>query len=301
MSASPTVVFILGPARSGTSLLYRLLCLHPQVSFTTNWNSRFPNVPAVASLQRATRASRSLRGRWFQSDGNAYVYGRKRPLSERLIPAPVEGEPVFAAAGITEEATMSRSDAGHVLGERIASIARYAGGTHFINKRVANNRRVGILHDALPGARFVTTVRDGRAVALSLSKVDWWPQSTVWWAGVTPSEWQVRGGDPWELCAENWVREVEVIEQGLASVPTDLQHSTTYEELVSDPIGVLTRIANEIGLAADPSWLDEVSTIGLPNQNERWRAELTGPAMRTVEATQGLTLRRLGYLNGETS
>ena len=41
--------FILGPARSGTTLLYKVLCLHPQVAFISNWRSRFAGLPAVAS------------------------------------------------------------------------------------------------------------------------------------------------------------------------------------------------------------------------------------------------------------
>ncbi|RLE23501.1 MAG: hypothetical protein DRJ50_06075 [Actinobacteria bacterium] len=296
-----TVVFIVGPARSGTSLLYRLLCLHPQVSFVSNWNARFPRAPVVAGLQRATRASPSLRRRWFQADGNAYVYGRKRPLTERLIPAPVEGEPVFAAAGITEEGTALREDSGRALGKGIASIARYAGGTHFINKRVANNRRIGLLHDALPDARFVSIVRDGRAVALSLSKVDWWQESPVWWAdGVTPVEWEARGGDPWQLCAKNWVREVDAIEQGLEPVPDSAQHAITYEELVADPITVLTGIAAAIELPVDEEWLNEVSALSLPNQNERWQTELGDHATRVIMDEQEPTLRRLGYLRPET-
>ncbi|MEA3509933.1 MAG: sulfotransferase, partial [Actinomycetota bacterium] len=214
--------------------------------------------------------------------------------------APVEGEPVFAAAGITEDGNVTREDSSEALNKGIASIARYAGGTHFINKRVANNRRIGLLHDALPDARFISIVRDGRAVALSLSKVDWWQQSPVWWAGTTPIEWEAGGGDAWQLCAENWVQEVDAIEEGLEAVPDDAQHAVTYEGLVADPIGVLTGIAEAIGLPVDEEWLEEVSTLRLPNQNERWQTELDDHATRVILGEQGPTLLRLGYLSSET-
>ena len=71
------------------------------------------------------------------------------------------------------------------------------------------------LAELFPRARFVSIVRDGRAVACSLSRVHWWPDLTVWWYGGTPGRWQEEGRDPWELCARHWVRELAVLEQGL--------------------------------------------------------------------------------------
>ena len=44
-------VFILGPARSGTTLLYKGLCLHPDVAFISNWSARFPRLPVVAGAE----------------------------------------------------------------------------------------------------------------------------------------------------------------------------------------------------------------------------------------------------------
>ena len=40
--ASEAPVFLLGPARSGTSLLYKLLCLHRDVAFISNYVARAP-------------------------------------------------------------------------------------------------------------------------------------------------------------------------------------------------------------------------------------------------------------------
>lgn len=39
--------FIVGAARSGTSLLYKVLCLHPQTAFISNWLARTPSMPAM--------------------------------------------------------------------------------------------------------------------------------------------------------------------------------------------------------------------------------------------------------------
>ena len=43
-------IFIVGPHRSGTTLLYRLMAQHPEVGFFNMLNKRLPNHPRLASL-----------------------------------------------------------------------------------------------------------------------------------------------------------------------------------------------------------------------------------------------------------
>src|SRR6266576_161164 len=74
----PPATFIIGPARSGTSLLYKALCLHPDAAFISNWLARCPSVAALAALNRFARGSSArARRHWFWDDANAYVYGRQ--------------------------------------------------------------------------------------------------------------------------------------------------------------------------------------------------------------------------------
>ena len=96
-------MFLLGPARSGTSLLYRMLCLHPRVAYISNFQRRLPGFAPVAGLDRLPRRLPGMRRAiWFPDGSNAYVYGRRRSWRERVFPAPVEGESVFARCGIPE-------------------------------------------------------------------------------------------------------------------------------------------------------------------------------------------------------
>ena len=52
------VAFLVGAGRSGTTLLYKLLCLHPQVAYISNYENRFGWLPdglacrAVAGLHQ---------------------------------------------------------------------------------------------------------------------------------------------------------------------------------------------------------------------------------------------------------
>jgi hypothetical protein len=294
-------LFLVGAPRSGTSLVYKALCLHPDASYVSNWVRRAPAIPQLAVLNRAATHLPDLRVKaWFGGGDNAYVYGKKRSLWERAFPMPVEGEPLYERAGVGEEVNGStdskRSADLQRLRRSFETVRRAGGGTTFVNKRVANNRRIPLLLDAFPDARFVEIVRDGRAVALSLANVDWWPESVVWWCGKTPRQWEAEGGDPWELCARTWVEELHATEHGLAQVPERQRLSITYEQLVRDPHTSLSGVAEFARLdpaGAGRSWLAGVT---FPDRNDAWRTRLDPAALSTIEEVEGDDLRRLGYV-----
>ncbi len=136
---------------------------------------------------------------WFGRDSNAYVYGGRRSLRRRLFPMPVEGEPIYTSCGITQDVELQAEgmwEQSQALRHVLLSIRTASGGSVFINKRIANNLRIAFLAAAYPRGAVRFLVRDGRAVALSLSRVDWWPESNVWWYGGTPQDWAARGRRP---------------------------------------------------------------------------------------------------------
>jgi hypothetical protein len=292
-------VFLVGPARSGTSLLYKALCLHPDAAYISNWVARYPTSPRLAWLNRLARRFPEPRRRaWFGEDSNAYVYGTRRPLHVRLLPMPVEGEPVYAACGVplqggaSPERTVRQQVA---LRRAFARIAAAGGGAVLVNKRIGNNRRIPFLASAFPGARFVAIVRDGRGVALSLSKVDWWERSVLPWYGATPARWAADGRDPWEACARNWVEDVRAMDEGLIGVPDSRVLRVSYESFVDSPLDTLGRIAGFAGLESDAEWERSLARLTFPDRNEAWRSELDPATVATITAVQRATLEEYGY------
>jgi hypothetical protein len=291
--------FLLGPARSGTSLLYKALCLHPRAGYIPNWVRKYPAMPALAALNRVPRRlSGARRSVWFGSDSNAYVYGMRRSSLERLFPMPVEGEPLFTRCGLTQyswETEASPEQQRQALRRAFATLQRASGTDVVISKRIAHNRRIPQLYRAFPEGRFVNIVRDGRAVAYSLSRVDWWEDDIVWWYGDTPRQWRAEGRDPWEICARNWVEELKAIEEGLAVVPDDQCLQITYEGFVANPLGVLRQVAAFAGLPADAGWEAELGRLSFPDRNEAWSKKLDPDVTALVESIQGPSLDRYGY------
>lgn len=138
-------------------------------------------------------------------------------------------------------------------------------------------------------------IRDGRAVAYSLSRVDWWEDGVVWWYGQTPRRWREEGRDPWELCALHWVRELAAVEAGLAAVPTAQRIEVRYERLVRAPIDTVRGIALFAGLRPDPGWIAELPRLRYPDKDDAWLRALTPEARARIEHIQHTALRRLGH------
>jgi len=294
-------LFLLGAARSGTSLIYKALCMHPQAAWISNWVRTYPAASVLAAANRIPRRFPEIQRRvWFGEDSNAYVYGRRRPLLDRAFPMPVEGEPIFARLDAATDnhpthAGTSEERRARSLRRKIGSIRRFAGAPTFVSKRIGNNRRVSMLMAAFPQARFLDLIRDGRAVAYSLSRVDWWPDTVPWWHHQSPRAWEAEGGNAWELCARDWVEEVGVIESGLRDVPVNQTLHLSYEGLIQAPVESLRRVATFAGLAPTDGWLDRVARLDFPDRNDGWRRKLTPASVATIEEIQRDTLIRHGY------
>jgi hypothetical protein len=293
---SPT--FLIGAARSGTSLLYKGLCLHPDAAYFNNYVRRLPSHPSVSVTNRIARMTPEHRRRvWFAGGSNAYVYSGARRLRDRLYPMPVEGEPVYAACGIPDSVSSETvsMDSAWKFRRAVDSTMRWGGGTHFINKRIANVRRIPLLATAFPNARFVDITRDGRAVAVSLSRVDWWENSIVWWYGGTPKAWREDGRDPWELCARNWVEEVRAIDSGIGELNPDQVLRLTYEEFTAEPVETIRRVAVFAGLDDDARWQHDIEQIQFRNRNDSWKHGLPPEVVTTIEEVQAGELSKRGY------
>ena len=277
-------MFLVGAPRSGTSLVYRTLSLHPQAAYISNWLRRHPRRQSLSLLNRIPPHLPGLQARyWFGEDSsNAYRYGAPRSVFERVFPAPVEGGPVFEACGLVEGDPRPPTQEQKVaLRAAFAALTRFGGGTTAVSKRVLNNRLIPFLASVFPEARFVSIVRDGRAVAYSLSRVDWWEDGEVWWFGGTPQQWRDKG--------------VRVVESGLATVDPAQVLRVSYEELVADPQAELGRIARFGGLPESDRWLARLGRLQYPNRNEAWRQKLEPDVIGRIEALQAEELRRYEY------
>jgi LPS sulfotransferase NodH len=300
---SPNVLVLLGAGRGGTTLLYKLLALHRDVGYLSNYQQRWPRATRLALLQRAVRDRHDMKlSSWFAPDGAAYLQN-PRQLLRSIVPTPSEAESVYAHCGIPRLALDGQPvdlAACRRLGVAFASVKRYCGASVIVTKRTANNRRVPWLDAAFPRARFVHLVRDGRAVARSLLQVHWWARHTLFWSGQSPADMVAAGHDELSLAARNWVEEMARIRAGLAGIAAARILTIRYEDLLADPGSTLAEVLHFAGVdpAADSRFTAAVDRVGLKPKEGRWDRDLTESAKAGVLGLQRDELVRWGYEAG---
>lgn len=294
----PATAFVVGPGRSGTTLLYKLLCLHPEVAYVSNLEHRLGWLPLTLTSQMRLRDYPSKLRYWFEAEGNAYFVNR--PLHRRAVPVPVEGEPLYARCGIPlfpGPGYRPSAAAAQALRGAFATLCRGSGARVMVSKRTANNRRLPALSEIFPEGRFVNLLRDGREVAASLSRVEWWHGHQLWWDPDkrTPAQAVADGEHMLRLCARNWVAETEAIRRGLAGVAPQRVLDVRYEALLEQPEAEMSRILEHLGLAATPAYREALASLNLNYRPGNWRERWSPREIDMVNAEQAQELTRLGY------
>ena len=292
-------VFIIGAGRSGTTLLYKMLCLHSDIAWISNYCNRFPNCFFLSYINRINHIlKRKCRSIWFTKNSNANFTHRNQLM--RLFPSPVEGEIIYIRCGIPvfpNNLWNINNKQKKCIISSFEKIRLYQGASVFLSKRTANNRRIAQLIKVFPNAKFIHIIRDGRAVAFSLLNVDWWNEHKVWWWGQkTPRQWKAEGNNQLEMAARNWVEEIYEIQNGLKYLSADQICEIRYEELASNYLNILTKIIDFIGLYQDPTWFEAIKSLSVKNKNITWQKKISKEGQAIINKIQSDTLKRLGYV-----
>ena len=287
-SANP-YVFVAGVARSGTTLLQRMLDAHPLLAVVNEaaW------VPRKFSKRHGVRAD-----------------GRITPA---LIPQLVASTN-FANMGLTEEDLRRLVPDDEPLPYR-AFVSRvfdlYAARRH---KRFAGDkspgyiRRLPRLHQLWPRARYLHIIRDPRDVCLSMLD---WPDAAV----TAASQYGTWDQDPVVSIGLYWKLSVGLGREASHQLAPGRYCEVRYEELVATPEAQLRRISEflqipydnamvryhegrmrvDAGLSSKDQWLPP--TVGLRN----WRTQMDSRHVQLVEVAAGTLLDESGYTPGATA
>ena len=293
---SGNVAFLVGAGRSGTTLLYKLLCLHPKVAYISNYESRTDWIPyGVASRLTSHRLGAKVNS-WFDRGRNASF--TQRPLRKRIFPTPAEGEAVYERRGIP--LFPRQGDPAAIDGEGLRGdfdkIRRRMGAEIMLSKRTANNRRIPILESIFPEARYVHVIRDGREVADSLTKVDWWRQHVLWWDGRTAEQLERCGEERLAIAARNWAYEMNELQKGLASVPPDRILEVRYDQVLSDPVGQMHTILRFLGVRPTEEYEDAILSLRLYSRPSAWQTRWSADQLEMVMREVRPLLHTLGYV-----
>jgi hypothetical protein len=202
-------VFIGGSGRSGTTVTLNLLQRHPQfhaslpreIKFLTSRHGlldlvytrpfsveedlhgyRYNLVTRVLPLLRRDQMeyfTNNLFNRWWSEEGKA---GKARGLVQSVSLEVVENaHNEFIRTFALDRASAAREFFYSLADAQIKKDALYFGDSTPVNMMHADQ-----IHELLPEARFINVLRDGRDVAVSISKERWGPndpyEALSWWA-----------------------------------------------------------------------------------------------------------------------
>jgi hypothetical protein len=287
--------FVVGVARSGTTLLRLMLDAHPQLTIP----------PETHFLPKLFKLCERL-----SAEG--------APPSEvrRQAFALVTGHPRWDDFGLAEDALRRHlEEQEHIDGAAAArafygAYAELRGKPRWGDKTPSYTWKMPRIQKQLPEAHFIHLIRDGRDVALSLTEVTW-------------------GAPTLTEAAAKWVDELKRARRRARNLAPDTYLELRYEDLVADPEPGLRKAAALVDLPWDDAMLDyhrkadermrevvrdlrpgwkglitaeervrQHELVSKPPSKERvgrWRKEMAPADREAFEAVAGSMLAELGY------
>jgi sulfotransferase family protein len=291
-------LFVFGVARSGTSLLARVLAAHSQIEVALD-----PLMPLFKTIRSAivgTDPAAPFQD-FYQAAGG---YALLDMLLAGDLSAPVAASELPALrAAVAARAALEAPDvaarAGDLAGGScqaltasafdIVAACRAGGTTRWVGiKEVWVLDFVPALARGFPAAKFIVIERDPRAVIASLAAL----------AQSDPSQ----HAHPVSYL-RHWRKSVVLARRfGQDPALAGRVCRVSYEDLVSRPAAIVRRLADFLGVGFEPGMLEpEEGPDGAARRaisdgsRARWRGSLPEPALRAVEFFCGPEMRMAGY------
>ncbi len=270
-------VFVVGCARSGTTLLQLMLHAHPRIALPpeTRFLLRvYDRRERFGDLRRKPNRRRLARFIVGQSKKRFDDLGLDRKTVRRLI---VHGPPTLGSA----------------VGIVFREYAARWGKPRWGDKRPGYISRLDVVLALFPDAQIIHIVRDGRDCVSSLKRMGWWSGGSV------AAIWY-------------WKSAIQAGARARRSLPADQYREVRYEDLVDHPERELRRLCAFLGEEFDGAMLapHELAGEAVPERKhhhsrtqqqvdraavEQWREQLEPWELALFEFVARRQLRQQGY------
>lgn len=244
-------VGIVGAGHSGTTIVYRMIALHPDATWLSQYSHRALLGPA--GLRAVAGVGDQMMRRWFR---HSWTKQRGARGWRRVIPKPTEAASIWDFLMETDDPASQSSRMRTTLA-RVCGLARRP--TVIVKPPGRYRSRCApIISSVFPRSRYIHVVRDGRAVAMSVSQ-KWLRRDPEKRAPV------LRRG------ADHWTRALGQIQRYELTLPVAVIH---YETLCADVHGELRRALEFVELDPDRFPYDACpQTLRSTNASRFQRAE----------------------------
>jgi hypothetical protein len=254
-------VFIVGPHRSGTTLLYKILGQHPDVGYLSDADRRLRFSPTLAHylariglLESRPSEAQRLWDRFWTTDDD-----------------------VMDARQATPEAVRWH----RALVRRVLELR---GASRFVAKYPRLSLRLDWLDAVFPGSLFLHLQRDWRAVVNSTIR---WSsrrrQKSGRWFGVRIPGWAGMQADPVEAVAGRLYRVTTRTLEEAAPRFGDRFISLRYEDLCREPVKSIRSLCERLDLRWTPEF-ERTVPVTLQSANNKWKEHLTPETIAGIRA-----------------
>jgi len=232
-------IFIIGPPRSGTTLLYQLIVHHFHVAYFPNIAAMFPEAPVLA-----TRIGRKL-FQPYRSDFKStygFVQGWMAPheagqIWNRWFPTEWKEGYNYTPAGYFTGSVK------HLIYQTVVGIEALFDAP-FVNKNVKHSVRIQVLREIFPNALFLQMKRNPLDVAVSIlyARRERTKDIKEWWSVMPKNIEQLRQKDYLgQIVGQVFFLEKD-IEEDIKATGKERLLVIHYEEFCNDPQSTLNGI-----------------------------------------------------------
>lgn len=270
-----TPIYVLGVGHSGTTILYKMVALHPDTTWFSQYSQRGGVIPGRTRMPFGRTVERALRVAigpdWRKETGS-----RRRTLRRAIVPSPNEARPIWSHL-LPLDHPIDDSESVRRIRTMFEAEHRFWGKPFLVTKPLWLFRHLDVLHAAYPNAKFVHIVRDGRAVALSLRP-----------------KFSRRGESPREALGAAAARWVDVLSRVDAARGDMDVTELRYEDLCEDVPGNLRRVLSFAGPAEDRYPFHRCPSTLTPT-NSKWLGGAKAWELEILDDVQREYLERYGY------
>jgi len=163
-------IFIIGVPRSGTTMLHRMLCKHPELAWFSHEDLQmfFPKKTQEKLKKRFTRMKENNE-MYPRNEKSLFVFGLKQqyPL-EGTSKIPIEAETFWSKHFGREYITDVSEDEKNKIIQTIQKLLEKEKKIRFLNKSPNHIKRLFALKKIFPDAKFINIGRDPRSVISSM-------------------------------------------------------------------------------------------------------------------------------------
>jgi hypothetical protein len=269
----------------------RMLACHPDLAWISNYNERFVKNPRLSFFSRSRNFDLTA--------GQLKGWKRYLPIPREAIEVPrYVTNGLFQSNHVLESSDIDPT-AVSAYRDYITHLMRWQGKNRFLHKHTGF-ARIHFLDQLDPNGQFVQIVRDGRAVAYSLMRVEWWDGSMrSWWWGEMPSkyreEYEKSEHNPVILAGIVWKHLLDLTHLELHSLPEKRMLTISYTDFVRDPMTKLEQICAHCDLDMNDIFVRRLKNFRIRNADEAWQRGLPSTQIELLNDSLGEHLARFGF------